>query len=103
MDDKIFAVDLERSRIYWDYYKTLFIVLSLAFIALMVCCAIIYPHAGIELVIAVGVLLLMFLFVIFLMALMSLTVWRHENKFLDELILMEQEDIEEKPTGIPIV
>ncbi|MFH1054475.1 MAG: hypothetical protein V1744_00105 [Candidatus Altiarchaeota archaeon] len=102
MDDKIFAVSLERSRIYWDYYRSMFVVFSLCFIAGMVSTAIIYTQKEISLVIAAGIIGLMFLMVILLSALMSITIWRHENKHLDELIRAEEQEILERPPGIPL-
>jgi archaellum biogenesis protein FlaJ (TadC family) len=105
MEDKIFRVDIERSRIYWDYYRSMFIVFSFALMAGMISTAIIYMGDGIELVLAVGIMLLLFLFIILLAALMSLTIWRHENRHLDELIAYEAdippEDVE--PDGMPLV
>jgi len=56
------------------------------------------------LALAVGIILLLFLCVILLAALMSLTIWRHENKHLDELIIVDKEEVEEKTsTGRPLV
>ena len=102
MEDKYFEVDLERSRIYWDYYKSLFLVLSHSLIAGMICAAIIYSAGGLDLTYTAGIIGLMFLCVILLCALMSLTIWRHENKHLDELIRIEEEAIQQRP-GNPIV
>lgn len=103
MVDKAFKVDIERSRIYWDYYRSMFIVLSLALIAGMICAAIIYTKGEISLTLAGGIIGLMFLLIIFLCALMSITIWRHENKHLDELLNTEPEDKPEEPPGMPLV
>jgi len=103
MADKAFKVDIERSRIYWDYYRSMYMVLSLALIAGMICAAIIYTKGEISLTLAGGIIGLMFLLIIFLCALMSITIWRHENKHLDELLNTESEDKPEEPTGMPLV
>lgn len=101
--NRIFEINLERSRIYWDYYRSMFIIFSVALIGLMVCTTLIYTKGDISLAPAVGVLVLLFLCVILLAALMSLSIWRHENKHLDELIAIEREEIEPHPTGAPLV
>ena len=93
--DHIFEVNLERSRVYWDYYRSMFIVFSLCLIGGMICTTLIYSNGGIGLTAAIGIMLLLLLLVILLAALMSLTVWRHENTHLDELINIERE--EERP------
>ncbi len=103
MEDKIFAVNLERSRVYWDYYKNMFILFGFTLIGGMISTAIIYSAGGIELIFAVGIILLLFLFVILLAALMSLSIWRHENKHLDELINIERENLQMEPPGEPLV
>ena len=103
MADKAFKVDIERSRIYWDYYRSMYMVLSLALIAGMICAAIIYTKGEISLTLAGGIIGLMFLLIIFLCALMSITIWRHENKHLDELLNTEPEETPEQPSGMPLV
>jgi archaellum biogenesis protein FlaJ (TadC family) len=97
--DRIFEVNLERSRVYWDYYRSMFIVFSLCLIGGMVCTALVYSSGGIGLPPAVGIMLLLVLLIILLAAMMSLTIWRHENKHLDELIAMESEDVGPPSTG----
>jgi hypothetical protein len=103
MDDRIFKVELERSRIYWDYYKAMFLVFSTALSAGMVSAAVIYTKGEISLTIAAGIILLLALCVILLSAIMSLTIWRHENRYLDELVRAEEEDRIERPAGGPLV
>ncbi len=109
MEDKIFAINLERSRVYWDYYKMMFLVFSLCFIAGMICTSLIYANGGVELIFAIGIILLLFLMVILLAALMSLSIWRHENKHLDDLMEIEhedmvaEEDMESEPQGMTLV
>lgn len=95
MDDKFFWVSIERSRIYWDYYKSMFFALSMALVASMVSVAIIYTTGAIDLLIAVGLIMLIFLLVLLLIAVMSLFVWRHENKHLDELFDYESQEFDE--------
>ncbi|MBD3387474.1 MAG: hypothetical protein GF416_00470, partial [Candidatus Altiarchaeales archaeon] len=38
---RIFKVNLERTRVYWDYYKSMFLVFSFCLMALMVCATLI--------------------------------------------------------------
>ncbi|MBU0763118.1 MAG: hypothetical protein KKD39_08850 [Candidatus Altiarchaeota archaeon] len=103
--DKLFRVNLERSRIYWQYYKSMFQVFSHAIIACMISTAIIYSAGGIDLLLTAGVIALLFLFIVLLSALMSLTIWRHENKHLDELLVEYEQPPEEPlmPPGTPLV
>jgi archaellum biogenesis protein FlaJ (TadC family) len=104
MDDKIFRVDIERSRVYWDYYKSMFIAFSMILCAGMVSMAVIYTKGELNLTITAGVIVLLALCVILLSALMTLSIWRHENKYLDELIRAEEQDLMERPPeGMPIV
>jgi hypothetical protein len=103
MVDRSFKVAIERSRIYWDYYRSMYTMFSLAIIAGMICSAIIYTKGEITLTIAVGTIGLLFLVIIFLSALMSLTVWRHENKHLDELVIVDDGGASEPPLGEPLV
>ena len=101
--DRVFNVNLERSRVYWDYYKSMFIVFSFCLMAGMLCTTAIYVKGDIGLVPAVGVILLLFLCVILLAALMSLSIWRHENKHLDEMIAAETEPMQgPSPPEIPL-
>jgi len=105
MEDKVFKVDLERSRVYWDYYKSIFFALAFSLMATMICVALIYTKGGLDIIYAAAIIVLLFLCVIFLAALLHLGIWRHENKFLDELIRIEEEDerqTRENP-GIPLV
>jgi len=101
--DKIFKVDLERSRVYWDYYKAVFSAFSLCLAAGMVSTALIYTKGELSLELTAGVILFLTLCVVFLAALMNLVIWRHENRHFDELIRQEQRDAEERPPGIPLV
>lgn len=105
MQDRIFEIDMERSRIYWDYYKMMFLVFSLCFISGILATAMIYAGGGIDLVLAVAIMFLLFLMVILSAALMSLSVWRHENKFLDDLLELEHEEFEAEAEaqGMPLV
>ena len=107
MDDKIFQVNLERSRVYWDYYKMMFIVFSFTLIAGIVATSIIYSKGEIEIVFAIGVIMLLFLFIILLAALMSISIWRHENRHLDEMIDIEEENMQiedpQQPPSMPLV
>jgi archaellum biogenesis protein FlaJ (TadC family) len=105
MEDKVFQVNLERSRIYWDYYKGMFHIFNNTAIACMLITAIIYSAGGLDLLLAAGIIALFFLLIVLLAALMSLTIWRHENKHLDELL---EEEIPEppqtqEPQGMPLV
>jgi archaellum biogenesis protein FlaJ (TadC family) len=103
MDDKIFKVDLERSRVYWDYYKSMFTVFSSALVAGMICAALIYTKGEINLTMAAAVIVLLFLCIILLAALMSLVIWRHENRHFDELVREEEREAQERPPGVPLV
>jgi hypothetical protein len=103
MDDKIFRVDLERSRIYWDYYKSMFLAFSMAMAAGMICTAVIYTEKEISLSVTVGVIALLFLCVILMAAVMSLLIWRHENRHFDDVIREEERELQERPPGIPLV
>lgn len=103
MDDKIFRVDMERSRIYWDYYKSMFLAFSLAMAAGMVCTAVIYTRGELALSLAFGVIALLFLCIILMAAVMSLLIWRHENRHFDELVRQEEVELHERPPGIPLV
>jgi hypothetical protein len=105
MDDKFLQVSLERSRIYWDYYRSMFQIFSHALIAGMLITAMIYQSGKIDLLLTIGIIALLLLFIILLAALMSLTIWRHENKHLDELLIEEEPQSEEPqgPSGMPIV
>ncbi len=101
--DKVFKVDLERSRVYWDYYKMMFVVFSMILSACVIAVALIYTRGEISLQLTVGVILFLALCVIFLSAMMNLIIWRHENRHFDELIREEKRDIEERPPGVPLV
>jgi|GEM_PF-6216879 len=110
MQDKILEINLERSRVYWDYYKMMFLVFAHCFIAGMISTAIIYSAGGVDIVFALGVIFLLFLLVILLAALMSLSIWRHENKHLDDLMDIEADDVgmegdepPMEPQGMPII
>jgi archaellum biogenesis protein FlaJ (TadC family) len=102
MDDKLFKVDLERSRVYWDYYKSMFVVFSIALIAGMICVAIIYTKGELGLTFAAGLIALLLLCIILLAAMMNLLIWRHENRHFDEMLRQEQ-DMESAPPGMPLV
>ncbi|MFH0861610.1 MAG: hypothetical protein V1875_01135 [Candidatus Altiarchaeota archaeon] len=101
--DKIFKVDLERSRVYWDYYKMVYHALSLCMAAGMISAAVIYTRGEIGLNVAGGIILFLFLCVIFLSAIMNLIIWRHENRHFDEIIRQEEKGIGERPPGVPLV
>lgn len=105
MEDRFLKVAIERSRIYWDYYKSMFQIFSHALIACMIVTAIIYSVNGIDLILAVGIIFLLLLFIILLAALMSLTIWRHENKHLDELLVEYEPQPQEPqpPPGMPLI
>ena len=101
--DKAFRVDIERSRIYWDYYRSMFLVFSAAFSAGMICTALIYTRGEITLPITAGAILLMFLCIILMAAMMSLIIWRHENRHFDELVREDRSEPDDKPAGHPLV
>lgn len=103
VNEHLFAIDLERSRVYWEYYRSMFLVFSMVLAAAMVCVTLIYTKGGLTLVPTVGIILLLFLCVILLSALMSLTIWRHENKHLDELAAVEVGEAEKPVSGQPLV
>jgi hypothetical protein len=103
MDDKIFKVEIERSRVYWDYYKSMYIAFSIALAAGMVSAAVVYTKGEINLMFAGGIILLCLLCVVFLTAVMNVLIWRHENKHFDELIGAQEQDISERPPGMPLV
>lgn len=108
MNERLFAINLERSRVYWDYYKLMFLVFSFAFMSGIIATSMIYNAGGIDILFALGVIFLLFLFIILLSALMSLSIWRHENKHLDELIEIELEDLKNEmemqpQQGMPLV
>jgi hypothetical protein len=103
MNDKIFKVEIERSRVYWDYYKSMFIAFSMALAAGMVCAAVIYTKGEINLMFTGGIILLCLLCFVLLCALMSVLIWRHENRHFDELIGAEEQETAERPPGIPLV
>jgi len=104
MDDKLFQVDMERSRIYWDYYRSMFVVFSLALIAGMIIVAIIYTKGELSLTFAAGIIVLLFLCIILMAAVMSLLIWRHENRHFDELLRgQEEEEQDGPPPGMPLV
>jgi len=100
--DKIFKVNLERSRVYWDYYKHMFIIFSGMLMTGALASAIIYHKGGFDFILTLGLIAFAFLCVIMLAALMSLVIWRHENKFLDELIRQTSEE-ESAPEEKPLV
>ena len=102
MVDKAFRISIERSRIYWDYYKSMFLVFSGALMAAMLCSAIIYTRGEISLPLAVGAIALAVLMIILIAALMSLIIWRHENKHFDELLETQPEEPQENQ-GQPLV
>lgn len=95
--DKIFKVDLERGRIYWDYYRTIFTVMASLLCSGIIATALIYTGKEVSLTVAAGVIVLLALTVVLLAALMSLYVWRHEERHLDELIRAESDIISAKP------
>ena len=110
MQDRALEINLERSRVYWDYYKMMFLVFAHCFIAGMISTAIIYSAGGVDIVFALGVIFLLFLLVILLAALMSLSIWRHENRHLDDLLdqdgdmmAEEAEEARMEPQGMPLV
>jgi len=103
MVDRAFRIDLERSRIYWSYYKSMFKVFSTALTAGMVCAAIIYTKGEINLTMTAAVIGLLFLCIILLSALMSLIIWRHENRHFDEMTREDEREFEERPPTTPLV
>jgi hypothetical protein len=103
MDDKIFKVELERSRVYWDYYKCVFSAFSMILAAGMVCAAVIYTKGEINLIFAAGIILLCLLCTVFLVAIMNVLIWRHENRHFDDLIGAQEQEMQERPPGIPLV
>ncbi|MCX6695142.1 MAG: hypothetical protein NTU61_02435 [Candidatus Altiarchaeota archaeon] len=95
--DNVFRVNLERSRIYWDYYKSMFVVFSVMLMFAALSTMIAYHKGALDFMPAVGLTVFFFLCVILLSAVMSLVIWRHENKFLDEMVRQEMDLQEAKP------
>jgi len=95
--DRVFRVKLERSRVYWDYYKSMFLVFSGMLLTAALITAVIYHKGGYDFILMFGLIAFFFLCVIMLAALLSLAIWRHENKFLDEMITVEEPTQEEPP------
>jgi len=92
--DRLFKINLERSRIYWDYYKSMFMILSWMLLVAALSSMIVYHKGGLDFWPAIGLSLFFYLCIILLFAVMSMMIWRHENRFFEEML---KEEVEEKP------
>ena len=97
--DRTFRVNLERSRVYWDYYKNMFLVFCGMLMVASLAAVAIYHKGGFDLIIALGLVSFFFLCIILLAALMSLIIWRHENRFFEEMLKQDSEEEQEQQEG----
>jgi len=101
--DRILRVEIERSRVYWDYYRSMFVVFSLALMAGMISVSIIYTKGEVSLSFAAVSVALAAVCIIFLAAIMSLIIWRHENRHFDEILGDVSQEAAEEPPAHPLV
>jgi len=85
--------------VYWDYYRSMFLVFSGMLMVAALSSILIYHKGGLDFLPAAGLSVFFFLCIILLAALMSLVIWRHENKFFEEMV---KQEIEEQEKGTPV-
>lgn len=85
-DKKNFKVDLQRARVYWDYYKTLFFMACLAVLTGIISVSLLHLAGSLNLFLTAIMIIVLYLMLLVMFLLMTFIVWRHENRHLDELM-----------------
>lgn len=80
-----FRVDLQRAKVYWSYYTTIFLIAAIALAAGIVVIGLLHVAGSISLLVAVAAIAVLYVSNIGLFLVMAFIVWRHENRHLDEL------------------